>query len=416
MARIDKEKAFGKIDPGFEARVRLTMASLKKTEEQPMKKMKFGLGLAVALCVLLAGLALAAGQRWGLLDFFDKSEIEHMAPEALDLIEPPTDQVQRKEDQAIGSITVREILFDGMTAKIVVNLKPNREKVLFGAPDTNGDQPLSDLGKRFSDETVDWEEDESADWGGDDSMTIGEYAEQQGITTIYAVNWYFPDSPLDIHSIGNQMEDDDSMTYILTATAEEAFPETSTVTLRCRLHDYAKDEMIDEHISFTLNNSSADKVRVVKSGEPVVYEACGMRIDSVTLTGSAMGVKAVILFAIVDQEKYAAIGECAFTVVDKEGNKLPMDLGDWTDGWGGAMVGDISSEDWWTDWSERWGLEDLKEGEDLPPAAYEDMPIYTLYEQETTLPAQDPLPGEITLAVYDEEEDRIYEMKTIPLN
>lgn len=63
---------------------------------------------------------------------------------------------------------------------------------------------------------------------------------------------------------------------------------------------------------------------MVTSTEPVVYSDCGVRVDKVTLTGSAMAIYADIEYTVIDKEKFAGTdGGLWFEFVDENGNWLP---------------------------------------------------------------------------------------------
>lgn len=399
MKRIDAEKAFGTIDPGFERRVRDTMASLRTKEEHPMRKIRVGLLIAVLLCVLMTGLALAASHNWRLLDFFAARQVDHMAPEAEEMIYEPTDQVQAKTEKMMATIAIRDVLFDGNRAEIVVNVAPADSYMLFLPPLIDLSDPLANLGSLYE----------------DSDTTVGDYAEQKGITSVHELYWQFLDSPLEIHSIGHEIEEDGSMTYHLSASSEEPLPETMIISLSCRLFDFDTQEMREEIISFPLNWSPEQRDQPLFLSGPVIYDECGLRIDRMTLSPSPLSVQANIVFTVLDQAKYASLNEPRFAPMDENGNPIPMDLADWDDSAWGIMVGDIDSNTWWAEWEHRWTISTVLEGDEIDPAANEDMPVYTQYEQQTTIPAMDLLPDAILWAVYDSTNDRYHQPTAIQL-
>lgn len=71
MMKIDGEKAFGRVAPGFERRVRNTLILLRsQNENKRMKaKRKFTPLITLMLLILMAGLALAMSKKLGLWDF-----------------------------------------------------------------------------------------------------------------------------------------------------------------------------------------------------------------------------------------------------------------------------------------------------------------------------------------------------------
>lgn len=395
MKRIDGEKAFGRVDPKFERHVQntLTLLQSQKENEKMKKKIKFVPLIAAALVILTAGLALAASRNWGLRDFLQKRNTENVLPEAEDMIYEPTDQHQEKGENAAASLTVGEILFDGTTAQFVVYAAPKDEKSLFVLPDSLLDDCLSDLGERFEGET----------------MTIREYADQNGKEAVYRLSFGFTDSSLFVNSMDYQIEKDGSMACHLTASAEQPIPETFTATLTCYMDDLISNQSIKEYVSFTVSWSSDKVLTPVESTEPVTFDGVGLRIDRVTLNGTPLAVRARIEITVLDKEKYKANNYPSFAFIDEDGNRLPMDLGEWgEDSFGPLDQNEIDTEQWYEEWEQRWDIEwGDQDGENIEEA-YRDRPIYTRYVQLTTLPAAESLPDEICLAAYDDSSDKLY--------
>lgn len=75
-------------------------------------------------------------------------------------------------------------------------------------------------------------------------------------------------------------------------------------------------------LSVTLKNSGTKET--VISEMPAIYSDCGVRVDKVTLTGSAMAIYADIEFTVIDKEKFAETDDGLwFEFLDDTGKRLP---------------------------------------------------------------------------------------------
>jgi len=110
---------------------------------------------------------------------------------------------------------------------------------------------------------------------------------------------------------------------------------------------------------------------------PVSYSDCGVQVDKVTLTGSAMAIYAEIEFTVTDKEKFAETdGGLWFEFLDSKGERLPN---------GASSNGSIETID------------------------------ENHYVQKSSLQASEVLPGEIILRGFNCWEKNRYEAHTVEM-
>ena len=123
--------------------LRRTLAAAGK-ESKPMKrKMSFGLAIAFALSTLLCcAVAIAAANRWGMLDFVDRYAVDHYIPEDAQTY-VQTDVAQLENDWV--TVSIRELYYDGRTSRMTVDVTPKAEHVLLVGEDTCLSDPFINL-------------------------------------------------------------------------------------------------------------------------------------------------------------------------------------------------------------------------------------------------------------------------------
>lgn len=314
MKRADDfKRAIGPADPAFESRIHRTLAELShKEEERPVKRFSVSLGLVLAI-VLLAAVALAAANQWGVMDFLDNRFGVEVLPEATGLIQQDVPQEGGKAD--LATFTLREAVLDGRDIFMVVAIAPaDGETLLLGVDAMPGD-PTGFMGQRFADM----------------NMTIADYAAQQGKTKLVHTNIGEDTDALGMEGIINSLdfvlEEDGTLVYILTGglTTDE---DTVPVTLRCITipftadgANYDMDARQEVSLSFTLQ--SADVKAEVSSVEPAVYADCGVRVDRVTLSSSAMSTHVRLEYTVIDEAAYALTDDGLwFEFLDGNGERI----------------------------------------------------------------------------------------------
>jgi len=359
------KNAFGRADDGFVNNVYHTLAGIQIDENRkPVKKTGFRLvAVIVAACMLLTGTALAFANSWGILDFLiGRRNNVKVLPEAAEIVQK--DVSQRGGQTEFGGFVVREAVFDGKSAYIVIDVKPSSPKYLLLGPDVFPSDPISNMGPVF----------------GDKAGTIADYARENNkemIKTSVGIDG------VGSCSIDYILDEDGTLVYMLNGNIDSSFDQED-VNINCVAVPFVSREgktVIDElnmkrtTLSVTLKNSGTKET--VTSTMPAVYSDFGIRVDKVTLTASAMDIYADIEYTVIDSEKFVRAEDgLFFEFLDEAGNSIPE----------GVSSGD--------------GIQVLEDNR---------------FIQKFSLQASETLPGEITLRVYNYSEKDINETHSFKL-
>lgn len=305
------KNAFGQADEGFVNNVYHTLAGMQiNKDRKPMKKMYFRLAAAIAIvCMLSAGTVFAFTNAWGILDFLSGRRTDvKVLPEASDIVQK--DVSQKGSQTEFASFTVREAVFDGKNVYIVVDVKPSSPGYLLLGPDASPSDPIGNMGPLFSDKTG----------------TIADFARENNKEMI---NTSVVISGVNC-SVDYLLEDNGTLVYMLNGsyTGDST---ASDMKLTCVAAPFvSRDGTLSVDalnkkattLSVTLKNSGTQDTAT--STAPAVYSDCGVRVDKVTLTGSAMAIYAEIEFTVIDKEKYTETDDgLLFEFLDGTGKRLP---------------------------------------------------------------------------------------------
>ncbi len=315
---IDLSNAFGKADDDFVNNVNHTLAAIQNNSERKgiktVRRTNFRLAAVIAaVCVLLAGTALALTNTWGIFDFLSgRMNAVEVLPEAAGVVQ--TDVSQSGGQTDFATFTVRQAIFDGQNAYIIVDVKPSRSEYLLLGPDANPSDPVGNLGPLFADKTG----------------TIAAYAKENNKAMI--------NTSVSIEGINQSMdfllEDDNTLVYMISAGIADASSKLD-FKINCASAPFAKEggeDVIDMFnmkrttLSAALENTGTKAT--VTSTEAVIYSDCGVRVDKVTLTGSAMAIYSEIEFTVMDKEKFAETdGGLWFEFLDSNGERMQNGAG-----------------------------------------------------------------------------------------
>jgi hypothetical protein len=229
-------------------------------------------------------------------------------PEAAGIVQK---EVSQKGSQTeFGNFAVREAVFDGKNVYIVVDVKPSSQGYLLLGPDASPSDPISNMGPLFSGKTG----------------TIADYARENNkemINTSVVIT--------DVNcSVDYLLEDDGTLVYMLNGgyTGNSAKEDIKITCVAAPFVSQKGTAVIDElnkkitSLSVTLKNSGTKET--VTSTMPAIYSDCGVRVDKVTLCGSAMAVYADIEFTVIDKEKFAETSDgLCFEFLDDTGKRVP---------------------------------------------------------------------------------------------
>lgn len=305
------KNAYGQADDGFVKNVYHTLGHMQiNKSRKPVNKLVFRLAAAIVIvCVLSAGTVLAFTNAWGILDFLSERRIDiEVLPEAVDIVQ--RDIPQKGSQTEYATFTVREAVYDGKSVYIVVDVKPTSPEYLLLGPDAFPSDLIGNMGPHFSGKTG----------------TIADYARENNkemINTSVVINGVNC-------AIDYLLEDDGTLVYMLNSsyTGNSA---QSDLKMTCVAAPFVSREgatSIDVlkkkkmTLSVTLNNSGTKET--VTSTMSAIYSDFGVRVDKITLTGSAMAVYADIEFTVIDQEKFAKTDDGLwFEFLDNAGKSLP---------------------------------------------------------------------------------------------
>ena len=310
----DIKNAFGQADDAFVNNVHHTLADIQlNRDRKPVKKIYFSVMAAIIiLCILSVGTALALTNTWGILDFLSGKRADvTVLPEASEVIQNEIPQKGNQTDFA--SFAVREAVYDGQSLYIVLDVKPSSPEYLLLGPDAEPSDNISNMGPLFSGKTG----------------TIADYAQanhkvmMNTSAVISGANF----------GIDYLLEEDGTLVYMIEGRYE-GDSSAPVVELKCVALPFAvengkyvrdMDSKKSTVLSAALKNTGTQEI--VTSTESALYSDCGIRVDKITLKGSAMSTYAEIEFTVVDMEKYAENDGLFFEFLDRYGEYIPNGAG-----------------------------------------------------------------------------------------
>lgn len=311
----DLKNAFGKADAGFVNNVYQTLENIRAQEaRKPVKRMGLRLAAVIAAVLILStGTVLAVTNTWGILDFLSGRTNTGVLPEAAGLVQK--DVVQSSSQTEFGTFEVREAIYDGMNVYLVVDVKPASPKYLLLGPDAYPEDPISNLGPHFSEKTG----------------TIADYARENnlemintslGISGVSSVDYLLNEDGTLVYMINGSYTSDLAQEEIEVSYAVAPFVNKEGKT-------YIDSKTILRS-AFTVTLKNSGMMGTVTSTAPTDYSDFGVRVDKVTLKGSAVAIYAEVEYSVIDKEKFAAVKDGLwFNFVDNEGNVLPHGVATW---------------------------------------------------------------------------------------
>lgn len=321
MRPLDElRSAFPEPDENFKACIRRTLDDLSVPPERriiPMKhgkissKARIGALIAAATLVLTTIAAGAAAIHYNVFDFMNPIQAQPL-PEATQLVQTP--QATAQAAQSPVSFSVREALYDGVHANVLIAATPTDDSVLLLPADANPDDSVANLGL-------------------EGTQTIAQYAAEHGKTRLYSL------SVIDQGTINGTegfiaaldfRTEPDGTLVICISSDHSAVQPSVPVELICTatpvdLQTGNRDDEATERIplAFTLDSTAAAPQQLTFS-TPTVYEHAGVTIQSVELKSTALGLYYTIHGKVTDQDAYDALEDgLSFWFLDDSGNQLP---------------------------------------------------------------------------------------------
>ena len=318
-------------------------------KESPYMKKKISLAVVFALlAVTLCAAAIAAANRWGMLDFVDRYAAEHYIPEdAQDYVR--TD-VAVMENEWV-KVSVRELYYDGRVSRMTVDVTPKEENTLIVGEDTFMEDPFVNLLNNY------------VEGGNNDMRPVYQVIEDEGIEHVYSASVFMKGATADmIGGAGDYMLGEDGTLTIYSQEEYMTDMPSRDVTISAIIMpfeqplgmdsyaDYERAAVLD--VPYTLVASVNQTDAPVKEGEianvyvseaGADYPQAGVRVDRVVLEVKPQEIHAAIEYSVTDREKFdAAEGGLWFEFIDptKQGEPWEQRLTEGLAGGGWARAVD----------------------------------------------------------------------------
>lgn len=333
-----------------------TLLAVQGKDKTYMKK-KISLALAFALvAVTLCAAALAAVNRWGILDFVGRSAVEHYIPEdAQTYVE--TD-VAVMENEWV-TVNVRELYYDGRISRMTVDVKPKEANTLIVGEGVSLEDPFVNLTNNYVQD------------GENDMRPVYQVIQDEGYEQVYIANVSLASEAGGMEGIYTGSMDyilgeDGTLTifsqaeYVQDMPQREALINAIVIPFDAPLAEdsYANYEMRDVlEVPIVLTASVNPTDQPVGEGEiantyinesPIDFESVGVRLDRVLIEVKPQEIYATVEYSITDREKYAATDDGLwFEFIDpsKEGDPWEQRLTAGLTGGGasGPVDGDLET-------------------------------------------------------------------------
>ena len=307
-------RALGPADASFSSRVHQTLATLRKEEEQQVKKTYVSIALVAAL-VLVAAVAIAAASQWGILDFFNnRQNMPEVLPEASSMIQENIPQEGGETEWA--TFILQQALHDGSGLYMTLAVQPKDPSYMPIGLDVEATDPVSNLGPAYA--HLD--------------MSVREYAKQSGKKLLHT-SIYDEGAAMGyvgiVQTLDFVQESDDTLIYMVQGTAE-AEGDTVQVPLVCVAIPYMETDGNELDVSNEQRTELAFSLQATQPTnsagitEAVEFPDVGIRVDKVTMTPSAVATHVVVDFTVIDQAAYALTDDGLwFEFLDATGNVIP---------------------------------------------------------------------------------------------
>lgn len=333
--------------------VQHTLLAAQGKEKIYMKK-KVSLAAAFALlAVMLCAAALAAANRWGMLDFVDRYAVEHYIPaDAQDYVE--TDVADMENEWVTASI--RELYYDGRVSRMTVDVTPKGENVLLLGEDVSMEDPFINLTHEY---VMD---------GENDMRSVYQVIKDEGYEQAYTVNVYLKGAEEGIisGSMDYILGEDGTLTIFSQDEYADDLPQRDVIISAIVLPfdqpitpeshpNYEKRVMLEVPVTLTAAVNPTDQpmgegeiANVYVNKAPAEYESAGVRVDRVRIEVKPQEIYATVEYTVTDREKYDATDDGLwFEFIDpmKQGDPWEQRLAAGLSGGGssGPVDGDLDT-------------------------------------------------------------------------
>ncbi len=320
-------------------------------KETPYMKKKISLAIAFALlAVTLCAAALAAANRWGMLDFADRYSTEHYIP--ADAQTYVHNNVATMENDYVTA-SVRELYYDGRFSRIIVDVTPKEKNTLLMGEDICLEDPFVNLTNNY------------VEGGNNDMRPIYQVIEDEGYEHVYCVSVFMKGTQGDmISGVGDHMLGEDGT---LTIYSQEEYmtdmPERDvSISVIVMPFDepftmdswanHEKAAVLEMPVTLTAAVNATDvrageiaNVYVSEAGAD--YPSAGVRVDRIIIEVKPQEIYATIDYHVIDQDKYGALDPWLwFEFIDPEkpGNGWEQRLAEGLSGGGSSGAVDRDEE------------------------------------------------------------------------
>ena len=320
MRPLDElRSAFPEPDEHFKACIRRTLDDLSVPTERriiPMKrthlsrKARIGALIAAATLLLTTIAAGAAAIHYNVFDFLNPIQAQPL-PEATQLVQTP--QATAQAAQSPVSFSVREALYDGVHANVLVAATPLDDSVLLLPADANPDHSVADLGL-------------------EGTQTIAQYAAEHGKTRLYSLS-VIDQGALNgtegfTTSLDFRTEPDGTLVICISGDHSAVQPGVpvelicTAVPMDIQTGERDADAVERTPLTFTLDSTADPQQHTFAT--PTVYEHAGVTIQSVELKSTALGLYYTIHGKVTDKAAFDALEDgLFFWFLDENGEQLP---------------------------------------------------------------------------------------------
>ena len=284
---------------------RRALAAARGKEEKPIMKKKLSAALAAALIIAaLSAVALAAAGRAGILDFLSRYQGAYIPDNAGDFIES---DVATLEEDAL-TIRVRELYYDGRTARMTVDVTPKDAKTLLLGTDCSMLDSWQSLAQPMD-----------GSWDDADTRTVLDVYRAGGYTSAYRISLWTSeaatgraDSAMD-YTLG----EDGTLTVYLEQSYDSDLPGRDIALVvdaipfadpEGDILDFDARRTASRELTMTAARAEPTaqaQAEVYVNAAPIVYESVGVRVDSVRIEVKPLELYATVEYTVIDRERYA---------------------------------------------------------------------------------------------------------------
>lgn len=324
---------------------RVLNAAHEKGEVRVKKKLSVGFIVTIVLlAVTLCSVAIAAANRWGMLDFVDRYATEHYIPQ--DAQEYVNTDVALMENEWV-TVTVRELYYDGRISRVTLDVTPKNKNTLIVGSEVFMEDPFVNLTNNYVQD------------GENDMRSVYQVIQDENYEQVFAASVFMKgavddmvmgtgdfmlgeDGTLTIYSQEEYLTDMPTRDVIISVVV---MPFDQPLTMDS-VANYEKGEVLETPMTLTASVNPTNEP--VKAGEianvyineaSVKYESVGVCVDRILLEVKPQEIYATIEYSITDREKFNQTdGGLWFEFIDpsKEGDQWEQRLAEGLTGGGSA--------------------------------------------------------------------------------